>query len=58
MATRPLRSVRERSVAARMHSAAATAVTSSLILYLAAVAVQRAWALLNSDVGHLVRRLH
>lgn len=32
--------------------------TSSLVLYLLAVASQRAWVLLNSDVGHLLRRLH
>lgn len=32
--------------------------TSSLVLYLLAVAGQRAWVLLNSDVGQLSRRLH
>ena len=31
---------------------------SSLLLYLAAVATQRAWVLLNSDVGQLIKRLH
>ena len=33
-------------------------VASSLILYLIVATAQRAWALLNSDVGELVRRLH
>jgi len=30
----------------------------SLILYLAAFAAHRAWLLLNSDVGQLLRKLH
>ena len=38
--------------------AVARLLTSSLILYLAAVAAQRTWVLLNSDVGQLLRRLH
>ena len=33
-------------------------VASSLMIYLIVATVQRAWALLNSDVGELVRRLH
>jgi hypothetical protein len=33
-------------------------VASSLILYLAAETAQRAWTLLNSDVGELMRRMH
>jgi hypothetical protein len=33
-------------------------VASSLILYLIVAMAQRAWTLLNSDVGELVRRLH
>jgi len=32
--------------------------TSSLILYLIGNIAQRAWLLLNSDVGQLIRRLH
>ena len=31
--------------------------TSSLVLYVAAILGQRTWALLNSDVTHLIRRL-
>ena len=31
---------------------------NSLILYLAAFAAHRAWLLLNSDVGQLLRKLH
>jgi len=33
-------------------------VASSLILYLIVATGQRAWAMLNSDVGELLRRLH
>ena len=33
-------------------------VASSLMIYLIVASVQRAWALLNSDVGELMRRLH
>ena len=33
-------------------------VASSLILYLVVATAQRAWTLLNSDVGELMRRLH
>jgi len=33
-------------------------VASSLILFLAAGTAHRAWTLLNSDVGELMRRLH
>ena len=33
-------------------------VASSLMIYLIVASAQRAWALLNSDVGELVRRLH
>jgi len=33
-------------------------VASSLVIYLIVASAQRAWALLNSDVGELVRRLH
>jgi hypothetical protein len=33
-------------------------VTNSLILYLLGNVAQRAWLLLNSDVGQLIRRLH
>ena len=32
--------------------------TSSLILFFLGTFAQRAWVLLNSDVGQLVRRLH
>ena len=32
--------------------------TSSLILFVFGTFAQRAWVLLNSDVGQLVRRLH
>jgi hypothetical protein len=31
---------------------------SSLAFYLVAFAAHRTWALLNSDVGHLLRRMH
>ena len=33
-------------------------IASSLVIYLIVASAQRAWALLNSDVGELVRRLH
>ena len=33
-------------------------VASSLMIYLIVASAQRAWALLNSDVGELVRRMH
>ena len=33
-------------------------VASSLVIYLIVASAQRAWALLNSDVGELMRRLH
>jgi len=32
--------------------------TSSLILFMFGTFAQRAWVLLNSDAGQLVRRLH
>jgi len=31
---------------------------NSLVFYLFAFAAQRAWVILNSDVLHLVRRMH
>lgn len=31
--------------------------TKSMVLYAAAVLVQRTWTLLNSDVTHVIRRL-
>jgi hypothetical protein len=37
---------------------AETLTMNSLILYLAAVFMQRAWEILNSDVSVLLRRLH
>ena len=47
---------------ARYREMAATGVqhlvASSLILYLVVATAQRAWTLLNSDVGELMRRLH
>jgi hypothetical protein len=33
-------------------------VASSLMIYLIVASAQRAWALLNSDVGILLRRMH
>ena len=33
-------------------------VASSLMIYLVVASAQRVWALLNSDVGELMRRLH
>jgi hypothetical protein len=33
-------------------------VASSLMIYLVVASAQRVWALLNSDVGELVRRMH
>ena len=33
-------------------------VASSLMIYLVVASAQRVWALLNSDVGALMRRLH
>lgn len=33
-------------------------VASSLMIYLIVASAQRVWALLNSDVGELVRRMH
>ena len=33
-------------------------VASSLMIYLIVGSAQRVWALLNSDVGELVRRMH
>ena len=41
-----------------IRTAAQNALSASLILYLAATAASRAWVLLNSDVGHLIRRMH
>ncbi len=31
--------------------------TKSLVIYVAAALLQRAWTLLNSDVTHVIRRL-
>jgi hypothetical protein len=58
MATRPLETSPGRTLRTTLHDAAAALVSSSLILYLAAVAAQRTWVVLNSDVGQLLRRLH
>jgi len=33
-------------------------IASSLVIYLIVASAQRAWALLNSDVGILLRRMH
>lgn len=37
---------------------ARTVLTNSLVLYMAFAALQRVWALLNSDVVQLIRRVH
>jgi hypothetical protein len=58
MANRPLETSPGRTLRASLHGAAATLVSSSLILYLAAVVAQRTWVVLNSDIGQLLRRLH
>jgi hypothetical protein len=58
MSTRPPAATRSPTIRSRLRTLAASLLTASLILYLAASAANRTWVLLNSDVSDLIRRIH